>query len=172
MPVVAALAAGTLLAAAAPAAAAAAPTTTAATTSAVTAPKGAFGPYGYGGVRLGMTAKQAKATGKIVLKSRGHCSGWDYKAHRNPRDEIGLYISARRGVAVIFAPKDVRTPRGIGTGATLRQVKKAYPGVKEEVSGWYATAPGNPKAYYYFGVNRRGKVEALALGLKNQDCVS
>ncbi|WP_219470121.1 hypothetical protein, partial [Nonomuraea rhizosphaerae] len=131
-----------------------------------------FGPYGYGGVRLGMTAKQAKATGKIVAEFGGYCSGWDYKAHRNPRNEVSLYISKKRGVAVIFAPPGVRTPKNIGVGSTLRQVKRAYPNVKEEPSGWYATVPGNRKAFYYFGVSARNKVKQLALGLRGQDCVN
>ncbi|MFD1540787.1 hypothetical protein [Nonomuraea guangzhouensis] len=139
---------------------------------ATAAAPGTFGPSGYGGVKLGMTAKQAKATGKIVLKMSGYCSGWDYKAHRNPKDEIGLYISKKRGVAVIFGQGGVRTPKNIGVGSTLSQVKKAYPNVKEQESGWYATVPGNSKAYYYFGVNQRNKVEQLALGLKTQDCVN
>lgn len=134
--------------------------------------KGTLGPYGYRGVRLGMTAKQAKATGQIVLKRRDGCTGWDYKAHPNPSDEVSIYISTKRGVAVIFAPKGVQTPRGIGVGATLRKVKKAYPGVREGFNGWHVTVPGNRKAAYYFGVNERGKVEALGLVLKNQDCVS
>ncbi|WP_250904767.1 hypothetical protein [Nonomuraea sp. NEAU-A123] len=139
---------------------------------ATAAAPGTFGPYGYGGVKLGMTAKQAKATGKVVLKMRGYCAGWDYKAHRNPSDEVGLYISKKRGVAVIFGWRGVRTPKGVGVGSTLSQVKKAYPSVKKEESGYYATVPGNPKAYYYFGVNQRNKVEQFALGLKTQDCVN
>ncbi|MEU7853207.1 hypothetical protein [Nonomuraea sp. NPDC049141] len=139
---------------------------------ATAAKPGTFGPYGYGGVKLGMTAKQAKATGKVVLKMSGYCAGWDYKAHPNPKDEIGLYISKKRGVAVIFGWGGVRTPKGVGVGSTLSQVKKAYPSVKEQESGWYATVPGNPKAYYYFGVNQRNKVEQFALGLKTQDCVN
>jgi hypothetical protein len=164
--VVAALAAtGATLMVASPAGA------TAQTPATGTAP-GAFGPYGYGGIKLGMTAKEAKATGKIVLKWRDNCTGWDYKSHRNPKDEVSLYISKKHGVAVIFAPTGVRTPKGIGAGSTLRQVKKAYPHVKKQISGYYATVPGNRKAYYYFGVNGRNKVEQLGLGLNSQDCVN
>ncbi|MEV0200979.1 hypothetical protein [Nonomuraea sp. NPDC050691] len=138
---------------------------------AVAAP-GSFGPYGYGGVRLGMTATQAKATGKIALKRRDHCSGWDFKAHPNPGDEVSLYISKKRGVAVISAPRGARTPEGVAVGSALSQVQKVYPKVKEQINGYTVAVPGNRKAYYYFGVNRRNKVETLVLALTTQDCVN
>ncbi|WP_223167097.1 hypothetical protein [Nonomuraea sp. SYSU D8015] len=137
--------------------------------------KPALGPYGYGQVKLGMSTKKAKATGKIVLKmaaGQGSCSGWDLKAHPTGKDRVGLYISKRVGVAVIFAPKGVRTPRGIGIGSTMKQVKKAYPGLKTSPGGIpYVSVPGNPKAYYAFFADK-GKLEELALGLDTQDCVS
>ncbi|KAB8197397.1 hypothetical protein FH608_002220 [Nonomuraea phyllanthi] len=141
-----------------------------------TAARAAFGPYGYGGVKLGMSAKTAKATGKVVHK-RGldsvTCSGWDLKAHRNDRNSVGLYISKKRGVAVMFAPKHVRTPQGIGLGSTHKQIKKAYPKVKTAASGFpYVKAPGNPKAYYSFLLDDKGRVYEMALGLLSQDCVN
>ncbi|SEH01149.1 hypothetical protein SAMN05444920_11979 [Nonomuraea solani] len=129
---------------------------------------GTLGPYGYGGVKLGMTTAQAKATGKLVREFGGYCSRYHYKADK----KASLFLSKKRGVAVIFAPPGARTPKGIAVGATLSQVKKAYPGVKKEISGYYATVPGNRKAFFYFGVNQRNKVEELALGLKTQDCVN
>lgn len=137
--------------------------------------KPTLGPYGYGAVKLGMSATKAKATRQVVLKmsaGSGSCSGWDLKAHPTGKDSVGLYISKKVGVAVIFARKGVRTPQGIGLGSTLKQVKKAYPKVKNSPSGFpYVSVPGNPKAYYAF-IPAKGKVRELAFGLTTQDCVN
>ncbi|MEV7808410.1 hypothetical protein AB0O28_36220 [Microbispora sp. NPDC088329] len=164
--VAAALAAGIALTGATAASAAATSADTA------TGASGTLGPYGYGGVRLGMTLKQAEATRKIVKKlDEGQCSGWDLKAHPTGRDSVGLHISKKVGVALIQAPKGVKTPEGIQVGSTMKQVKKAYP--RLDTTGNYpvAVVPGNPKALYYF-LSNRGKVYELALALKNQDCTN
>lgn len=153
-------------------AASAAATSADAAADATTSAGGKFGPYGYGGVRLGMTLKQAEATRKVVKKlDEGQCSGWDLKAHPTGRDGVGLYISKHLGVALIEAPKGVKTPEGIKVGSTLKQVKKAYP--RLDTTGNYpvAAVPGNPKALYYF-LSYRGKVYELGLALKNQDCTN
>ncbi|MET7333781.1 hypothetical protein [Nonomuraea sp. NPDC005650] len=158
---VAVLAGGALLTAGTPALAQSAATT--------------LGPYGYGKVKLGMSAKQAKATGAVVPKTSGQdgtCSGWDLKALPSGKDSVGLYISKKRGVAVIFAAKGVKTPEGIGLGSTIKQIKKAYPRVKTAASGYpYTAVPGNSKAYYSFLLSK-GKVYEMALGLNTQDCVN
>lgn len=137
--------------------------------------KPALGPYGYGKVKLGMSTKKARATGEIVLKmaaGEGSCSGWDLKAHPTGKNSVGLYISKQFGVAVIFAPKGVKTPRGIGIGSTMKQVKKAYPRLKTPLGGIpYVSVPGNAKAYYAFFPDK-GKLEGLAIGLDTQNCVS
>lgn len=131
-----------------------------------------LGPHGYGSVKLGMTTKQAVATGKVVKKlpGGGGCSGWDLKEFRTPKDAVGVYISPRVGLAAIFASKGMKTPEGIRLGSTAKQVKAAYPKIKKDFHGYYVvTVPGNKKAYYTFGVTR-GKVTEYGIALKKQDC--
>ncbi|MBB2748171.1 UNVERIFIED_ORG: hypothetical protein FHR35_008064 [Microbispora rosea subsp. rosea] len=130
-----------------------------------------LGPYGYGDVKLGMSAKQARKTGKIVKKLGGEgCSGWDLKAHPTPKDRVGLFVSKKLGVAAIFAFKGVRTPEGAGIGSTMKQLKKAYPHLRTAASGYPVTSvPGNRKASYSFLLSH-GKVYEMVLALDNQDC--
>ncbi|TMR06577.1 hypothetical protein ETD86_52620 [Nonomuraea turkmeniaca] len=140
-----------------------------------TTAKPTLGPYGYGAIKLGMGLKQARGTGKIVRKAGGGaapCSGWDLKQYPTGKDRVGLYISKKRGVAVIFAQKGIKTPEGIGIGSTMRQVKRAYPRLKTSASGFpYTSVPRNPKAYYAF-LASKGKVRQLILALDTQDCVN
>jgi hypothetical protein len=134
--------------------------------------KPTLGPYGYGAVKLGMTVKQARATGAIVKKlpGGGGCSGWDLKRFPTPKNSVGLYISPRLGVAAIFAAKGMKTPRGIRIGSTFRQLKRAYPRIKKTFHGYHVTTvPGNRKAHYSFEVSK-GKVVGYSIALNNQDC--
>ncbi|WP_433433373.1 hypothetical protein [Nonomuraea sp. CA-141351] len=164
------LAGGALLTAGTPALA-----QTSAQAGAQTTAKTTLGPYGYGKVRLGMSEKQAKATRQIVLKmpsEDGLCSGWDLRAHPSGKNAVGLYISKKKGVAVISAPKGVKTPEGIGIGSTMKQIEKAYPNVRTPEDGYPSVrVPGNRKAYYAF-LLEKGKVHDLLIGLNSQDCTN
>ncbi|WP_131740514.1 hypothetical protein [Actinomadura roseirufa] len=129
-----------------------------------------LGPTGFGPLRLGMTVPQAAATRLLVGKVRGTaCNGYDFRSHRTPAHQVGVYISRRSGLATIFALGRMHTPQGIGLGATLAQVQHAYPKLKTGVNTSTAAVPGNPRAVYTFAISG-GKVTAMSLDLQGQDC--
>jgi hypothetical protein len=132
------------------------------------AAKSTFGPFGYRGIKLGMSAKKARATGKISrVSSGGTCSTWRFRTP--PRASLG--ISKRlRAVAYIEAPRSARTPRGIGIGSTRKQMKQAYPKVRRSPSGvFYAPLPRNPKGDYIFVLSGR-RISQMVMALDRQDC--
>ncbi|MFC4063270.1 hypothetical protein ACFOWE_33735 [Planomonospora corallina] len=154
------------------AAGAAAATVTAPTASEppATASQGRFGPFGYRGIRLGMSEERARATGKIVLvSSGGPCSTWRFRTP--PRAELA--ISRRLGVvAYIDAPRRARTPEGIGVGSTRRQLTRAYPQVRRSPSGVFSAAiPRNPRGDYIF-VLSGDRVRQMVMALEGQDCAN
>jgi hypothetical protein len=158
------LAAGVMLASVAPAANAAA-----------TVQKKTLGPFGYGNIKLGMTEAQARATRRIVRKTINvptKCSTYDLRERRYSGNRAGLYISKKQGVVTISAPgRGVKTPQGIGIGATPAQLKAAYPNLKQNaLYGTFATVPGNPKASYVFLVSKNA-VLGVTLVLTAQDCL-
>ncbi|GAA4913461.1 hypothetical protein HD597_010486 [Nonomuraea thailandensis] len=132
-----------------------------------------LGPTGYGSVKLGMTAAQARATGKLVRKSvRGSlptCTTWDLKEQRYGDNRAGVFISKKHGVVAIAAPGSVRTPQGIGRGSTVAQLRRAYPDFRLDADGPIAGVPGNRKATYVFHISKT-KVLGVAIYLKKQDC--
>lgn len=142
--------------------------------AALAARKPTLGPYGYGNLKLGMSATKAKATGRIARKPVGDsakCTGWDLKENPYPNYRVGMYISKKYGLAMIVAPTGLKTPQGIGIGSTRAQLKAAYPDLRRGPGG-YPTAgvPGNKKARYLFYVSLKNKVAGMSLVLAKHDC--
>ncbi|MEV0388819.1 hypothetical protein [Nonomuraea sp. NPDC050643] len=136
--------------------------------------KATLGPYGYGTLKLGMTAAKARATGRITRKTVGdspRCTGWDLKENPYGEYRVGVYISKRRGLAMIVAPPGLRTPQGIGLGSSRTRLKAAYPRLRRGPGGYpTADVPGNRQAFYIFHVSDN-KVAGMSLVLAKQDCV-
>ncbi|GAA3194072.1 hypothetical protein [Actinocorallia longicatena] len=136
------------------------------------AAKGSFGKKGgYNGVRIHMTLKQAKATGKLkTTPFSGQCMHAAFKSKKY-RSPVGVLFSRKYGLVAIGAPAKARTPRGIGVGSTIKQVKKAYPRLKIGFSFDQVPVPGHKTVRYGFQVVK-GKVTVMWLMATKQDCAS
>jgi hypothetical protein len=136
-----------------------------------------LGPRGFGALRLGMTKAQAVATGSLSGLEDTGCWGATISGPGAPKDG-SVTISKGHGlVLIVIADHRVRTPEGISLGATLTEVKRAYPGLTSktgsEQSQSVAAVPGNPSAHYQFSrteADPAATVDQISLVDNNQDC--
>ena len=139
-----------------------------------------LGPDGYGAVKLGMTLKQAQATGQIeAAGKKPPCTPLHLK--QSPGGKAYALISRNADtIAAIFAVKGMSTPEGITLGTPFPRVEKAYPGMEHGPNGSGVEVPGHAKTYYGFtfdsddnldpGSRRISRVQQLYLALPTHGC--
>ncbi|WP_406638467.1 hypothetical protein [Amycolatopsis sp. WGS_07] len=140
-----------------------------------------LGPHGFGKIKLGMSAAEATATGQIRVNDLASLSGCTIGTETGKSPDGAVSISASLGVVKIASYTGVRTPEGIALGASVDDLRKAYPDVKVETEAdmgngqiqmddhYRAPVPGNPQAVYRFFVNRDDRVDAMLLALNKPD---
>ena len=126
---------------------------------------------GYRGLEIGMTAKQARATGDLRFTSKGGtCRTFDLADHAHRKHRTDGYLSKAHGLVAVFARQGMTTARGIGIGSTRAEVEKAYPKATKNAQGfWVTPSSGTPKRYLELAVTD-GKVSVLGVVADAQDC--
>ena len=138
-----------------------------------------LGPHGLGALKLGMTSKQATATGLINPwrgKEAAGCSLYS-NLKAAPTDGGNVEFGGTLGVEAIDAYGDVGTPEGIHIGSSKAAMLKAYPDwANAELPDdphadgrGYPAVPGNSKAVYRI-FTRNSKVVEITLQLGNENC--
>lgn len=92
-------------------------------------------PGGYGALRLGMTLDEAVASGEVV--DPGEPEVDELGCTRLDLEDGGVVlVSEVNGVELVTAPDGITTQEGIGAGATVEELRAAYPEVERGVNGW------------------------------------
>ncbi|HEX8865240.1 MAG TPA: hypothetical protein VF821_06235 [Lentzea sp.] len=128
-----------------------------------------IGPFGYGGLKLGMTLQQALDT-KLIGPDQIGIPTSKCTVHDILGTGERVHVSRAKGVATIsFTPE--MSSNGVGKGATEATLKSKYTNLEPggENYTYVADAEGNPDAYFAFGV-RDGKLWEAFVSLRDQDC--
>lgn len=136
-----------------------------------------LGPAGLGEFRIGMSLKDAEATGQFQhgREQPGACMS------TTNGQGITMTWSGRYGITMLTAD-GVSTPEGIRVGSTYAEVKQAYPRPSGPLAGTldeqfselhvvYVQVPGNAAAAYAIQFDDTSRVRQILLKLKAQrDC--
>lgn len=127
---------------------------------------------GYGDLRLHETVAQTTGSKTLVdvYAPEGTSCG-TFQLVRSPGGDSEGYISPKHGVVAISAVPRMGTEAGIQLGSTLADVRKAYPDLKKNDSGyWIHEDARYPDRSLEFGVESDGTVTEISLVAKDQDC--
>lgn len=135
-----------------------------------------LGPNGYQTLKLGMSKKEAVATGLITDPEKvGDCTWYYLKPSEGaPNPGNGVVISPTRGVVNILGTDKMHTPEGItmgsvddDEGSTADEIENSYLKYTVDKTGpvttYTAPAPGNKEAHYLFALGDGDKVKDMAL---------
>lgn len=131
--------------------------------------------FGYKNLLLGMSAKQAEATGLIKHSfTFGSCDYYEFVASEGEREaNVLVGIHQTGGVQHIDATHPMKTLRGIGYGSTRAQLVAAYPNLVRDPNNQtleITDAPLNPEARFGFAVGFDDTVGWMILSKKNALC--
>jgi hypothetical protein len=130
--------------------------------------------YGFGALRLGMTAAEAQTThlvGTASLAPGETCPTGRLLAAPSGGTP-SLFFSPSLGLVAIYAYPGITTPAGIKVGSALADLRRAYPtwrGLQGDEGVGYVAAPGSTTSEYRIAVSN-GHVIELAIQLDDEDC--
>ena len=156
-----------------------------------------LGPDGYGDLLLGMSWKDALASGELRQSaplSAAGCLRYTVvvdppvrKAPASPTPNASgsapgllpqpvvaeLVVSVRNGVVQVIGGPLLRTPEGVGVGTTKDVLQDVYPKLVAPPRGGAAIAAvvANPNAVYVFDLSATGVVTSFSLRLAKSDCL-
>ncbi|GAB4013038.1 hypothetical protein [Nocardioides ultimimeridianus] len=143
------------------------PATAPAVTPAASTHAAVLGPTGYGPLTLGMSYRDARATGQVADGSRG--------THLAGHPDAGLCLSRADGLMAIFLGRGMRTSEGLRLGSSAARLRHLYPaltpyGVAEpgHSSGIFR-APAGAGDWYEIDVDHR-HVSVVILRRDRQTC--
>jgi hypothetical protein len=129
-----------------------------------------LGPDGYGPLKLGMTERQATATGLLTAFDDSWCKRAFLRGF--PKGRGAVFLSPNVGIAAIWAWGNVETPEGVHIGTSRADLNRIYPHwelVDQNGTGVKAFVKVNDKARYRITMDET-KVGSLALQRADQDC--
>ncbi|MEV6298962.1 hypothetical protein AB0M02_06110 [Actinoplanes sp. NPDC051861] len=137
-----------------------------------------LGPTGLGQLKIGMSVKDAVATGEIKAAYKGEgCGSSELRAAGS--SDITVITSSDKGLVFIPAYDRIATPAGIRIGSTIAQVRAAYsdfalnPIDEEDFQGTGRGLAGTEDRYdgvHYRFHFKNNKVAELALEHDEQNC--